>query len=230
MVGVLRANIRCTISNPASTDLARSSRSLTLGKVSRWLRYVALGDSITEESCDPGWADLLARILDGNARLQSSSLEFTNLGELDPRARSVVERRVPHAVALGADLVSMVIGGGDLLAARADPDALAAEVEGGVAALRASGADVLLATCFDPPYAFFRSSLRGRVATYNANLWSIARTHGAFTLDLWGARDLQAVRMWAENRQHLTPDGHRLLASKAAHSLGVPYFEVTPRR
>jgi hypothetical protein len=32
--------------------------------------------------------------------------------------------------------------------------------------------------------------------------------------------------MWAPDRVHLSSEGHRLLAGRAAHSLGVPYFEV----
>jgi len=199
-----------------------------------WHRYVALGDSITEGLCDPivgrgepwfGWADRLATILDGNAELRGHPFEFANLGVRGRRVHDVIDQQVPRAIELGADLVSVMIGGNDLMTPKADPDTLAAQIESGVAALRASGADVLLATSFDPRFAFFKP-LRGRSAVFNANLWSIARTHGTFTLDLWGARELQARSMWSEDRVHLTTAGHRLLASKAAHALGVPYFEV----
>lgn len=201
----------------------------------QWHRYVALGDSITEGLCDPvvglgepwfGWADRLATILDGNARLRGNPFEFANLGVRGRRVNDVVDSQVPEAIALGADLVSVLVGGNDLMLPNADPDALAAKLESGVAALRASGADVLLATCFDPRFAFFLAPFRGRAAVYNANLWSIARTHGTFTLDLWGVRELQAGSMWAEDRVHLTAAGHRLLAANAARSLGVPYHEV----
>lgn len=204
----------------------------------RWSRYVALGDSITEGWCDPvvgnsepwlGWADRLAMILDGSARLREEPFAFANLAVRGRRIRHVVRDQVPHAIDLGADLVSILVGGNDLMAPAADPDALAAELEEGVAALRSRGCDVLLATCFDPRFAFFLKPFRGRAAVYNANLWSIARRHGTYTLDLWGVRELQARAMWAEDRVHLAPDGHRLLAVRAAHALGVPYAEVAPR-
>ncbi|MGX5680047.1 SGNH/GDSL hydrolase family protein [Schumannella luteola] len=203
-----------------------------------WSRFVALGDSITEGFCDPivgagepwlGWADRLAGILDGNAKLRSAPFAFANLGVRGRRVRHVVEEQVPRAIELRADLVSILIGGNDLMTPKADPDALASEVEAGVAELRRSGADVLLATCFDPRFAFFLKPLRGRAAVYNANLWSIARTYGTFTLDLWGVRELQARSMWSEDRVHLAPAGHRLLAVRAAHALGVPYFELASR-
>ncbi|MFP3415986.1 hypothetical protein SB773_31585, partial [Bacillus sp. SIMBA_074] len=53
-----------------------------------YTRYVALGDSLTEGLCDSapgqpdaflGWADRLAGILDGDARLAGESVEFANL-------------------------------------------------------------------------------------------------------------------------------------------------------
>lgn len=215
-----------------------SGRTDTGGVTLRWSRYVALGDSITEGWCDPvigraepwlGWADRLAMILDGNARLRDAPFAFANLAVRGRRIRHVVGEQVPQALELRPDLVSILVGGNDLMAPTADPDALAAELESGVAALRESGVDVLLATCFDPRFAFFLKPFRGRAAVYNANLWSIARQHGTYTLDLWGVRELQARSMWAEDRIHLAPDGHRLVAIRAAHALGVPYAEVAPR-
>jgi lysophospholipase L1-like esterase len=196
---------------------------------------VALGDSITEGLCDPvigrgepwfGWADRLAMILDGNARLRGAEFEFANLGVRGRRVRDVIDEQIPAAIELGADLVSLMIGGNDLMTPKADPDALAAQIEAGVARLRGAGVDVLLATCFDPQFAFFLKPLRGRAAVFNANLWSIAREHQTFTLDLWGIREFQNRSMWSEDRVHLTPAGHRLLATRAAHSLGVAYFEL----
>ena len=201
----------------------------------QWNRYVALGDSITQSFCEPeagsiepvlGWADRLAMILDGNARLRGEQFAFANLASAGARARDVAEAQVASAIELRADLVSILIGGNDLMQSNADPDALATLVESGVRAVRATGADVLLATSFDPRLAVFLGPLRGRAAVYNANLWSIAREHGTFALDLWGARELQARTMWAEDHVHLAAAGHRLLASKAAHSLGVPYYEL----
>ncbi len=204
----------------------------------RWNRFVALGDSITEGWCDPvigrtepwlGWADRLAMILDGNARLREAPFAYANLAVRGRRVRHVVEEQVPRAIELRADLVSILVGGNDLMSPTSDPDVLAAELERGIVALRERGSDVLLATCFDPQFAFFLKPFRGKAAVFNANLWSIARRHGTYTLDLWGVRELQARAMWAEDRIHLAPAGHRLLAVRAAHSLGIPYAEVAPR-
>lgn len=227
-----------TVGSAAGGSLVKTLGCSHTDLVGHWNRFVALGDSITEGFCDPivgrgepwlGWADRLAAILDGNAKLRAAPFAFANLGVRGRRVRHVVAEQVPRAIELRADLVSILIGGNDLMTPKADPDDLASEVESGVVALRSAGCDVLLATSFDPRFAFFLKPLRGRAAVYNANLWSIARTHGTFTLDLWGLRELQARSMWSEDRVHLAPAGHQLLAVRAAHALGVPYFEVAAR-
>ncbi|MGH1548537.1 SGNH/GDSL hydrolase family protein [Leifsonia poae] len=133
-------------------------------------RYVALGDSLTEGLCDSapgqpdaflGWADRLAGILDGDARLSGASVEFANLAVRGRRIADVVDAQVPHALELGPDLVSVMVGGNDLMSPAADPDALAARLESGIRSLRASGATVLLANIFDPQFAFFLKPFRG---------------------------------------------------------------------
>jgi len=204
--------------------------------VTQWRRFVAVGDSITEGLCDPiigrgepwlGWADRLSVILAGSAQLHEQPFSYANLAVRGRGVRDVVHDQIPRAIEMKADLVSVLVGANDLAGVGNDPDRVAAELETGIAALRASGADVLLGTIFDPRFAFFLKPLRGRAAVYNANLWSIARDHETFTLDLWGMRELQTPGMWAQDRVHLTPSGHRLLALKASHSLGVAYTEVS---
>jgi len=206
----------------------------------RWHRYVALGDSITEGLCDPagsialagdrepwiGWADRLAGILDRDAAISGGGIEFANLAVRGRRVRDVVDEQIPAAIDLGSDLVSILIGGNDLMTPAGDPDKLAAELERGVARLRAAKIDVLLATSFDPQFAFFLKPLRGKAAVFNANLWSIVRAHGTYSLDLWGIREFRDRSMWSEDRVHLTSAGHRVLARHAAHSLGVSYWEL----
>lgn len=200
-----------------------------------YTRYVALGDSITEGLCDPaparpgtwlGWADRLAGILDGDARLSGHSVEFANLAVRGRRIADVVGEQVPGALALKPDLVSVLVGANDLMSPAADPDALAERLSDGVRMLRAHGTTVLLANLFDPQFAFFLKPFRGRAAVFNANIWSIARDHHAVVLDVWGVREFRDPAMWGADRVHLSSRGHRLLAAHAAHALGVPYAET----
>jgi lysophospholipase L1-like esterase len=137
-----------------------------------------------------------------------------------------VDLQIPHAVRLEPDLVSVMIGGNDLMSPAADPDALASRLETGIRELRKSGTTILLANVFDPQFAFYLKPFRGRAAVFNANIWSIARDQRAVVLDVWGVREFRDPAMWASDRIHLSTRGHRLLAAQAAHVLGVPYAEI----
>ena len=134
----------------------------------------------------------------------------------------MLAEQLPVALDAQPDLVSLVAGGNDLLRPGGDPDALAAALEGAVVRLRAAGADVLLATGVDPRQTPIIRRIRGRVAVFNAHVWSIAERHGAAVLDQWGAAWLQDPRMWDTDRIHLTAEGHRRIALAAADALGVP--------
>jgi lysophospholipase L1-like esterase len=194
-----------------------------------WQRYIALGDSFTEGLADPdparpvefrGWADRLADHL--AAAAQGHDVEYANLAIRGRLVRQVLEEQLPVALAAEPDLVSLVAGGNDLLRPGGDPDALAALLEDAVGKLRAAGADVLLATGVDVRQTPIIRRIRGRVAVFNANLWSIAARTGAAVLDSWGAAWVYDFRLWDSDRIHMTDEGHRRTALAAATALGVP--------
>ncbi|WP_268957810.1 SGNH/GDSL hydrolase family protein [Ruania zhangjianzhongii] len=197
-----------------------------------WHRYIAVGDSMTEGLWDPyaeegeqlrGWADRLAaalsarRVADGGARL-----EYANLAVRGRLLGPILDVQLPEALAAGPDLVSIVGGGNDLLRPNADPDRLAVRLERAVRSARAAGAQVLLATGTDPRRAPLLGAIRPKVAVYNAHIWSIARRTGADVVDVWGLRALQDWRMWAQDRIHLSPEGHHRVAQAALVALGLP--------
>ncbi|WP_123920164.1 SGNH/GDSL hydrolase family protein [Georgenia muralis] len=197
-----------------------------------------MGDSFTEglwDLPDParpdrlrGWADILAgRLAAGAAPGDASSadgddgLVYANLAVRGRLLGTIVEEQLPEALALGPDLVSLVGGGNDLLRPGSDPDALAGVLEDAVVRVRATGADVLLATGMDPHGSPLLRATRARVAVYNAHVWSLARRHGASVVDVWGMRSLRDWRMWAPDRIHLTTAGHERVAQAALVALGV---------
>lgn len=167
-----------------------------------------------------GWADLLAAHL--AERSGDAAVRYANLAVRGKLLRPILREQVPAAVALGPDLVSVVGGGNDLLRPGADPDTLADALEGAVAGLRRAGIDVLLATGFDTVHSPVIRHTRSRTAVFNAHIWTIARRHDAHVLDMWGMRSLQDWRMWADDRIHLTTDGHRRVAQAALVALGLP--------
>ncbi|MDR7301579.1 SGNH/GDSL hydrolase family protein [Haloactinomyces albus] len=187
--------------------------------------YVALGDSFTEGLDDPaadnagyrGWADRLAEIL----ATSNPELRYANLAIRGKLLHQVIEHQVPAAVALRPSLVSLAAGGNDILRPGNDPDELAERFEGAVAELRAHGIQVMIGTGFDTRRAPVMRHVRGKVGAYNSHLWAIAERHGCRVVDLWSMRVLQDPRAWSTDRLHLSPEGHRRVALRAAEALGI---------
>lgn len=194
-----------------------------------WRRYVAIGDSFTEGMNDPdpqrpgefrGWADRLAALLAERTAAAGGTLEYANLAVRGRKLDDVVDRQVPEALALKPDLVSIVGGGNDILRPRADVVDLAARLERAVVTVRATGADVLLATPTDPSGAPVINLVRGRHAAYTACIWSIARRHRCAVVDQWGLAPLKDWGCWSEDRIHMSPEGHHRVALAAFTALG----------
>lgn len=190
-----------------------------------WASYVAIGDSFTEGLNDPGpdghyrgWADRLAEYL----AARHPGLRYANLAVRGKYLRQVLSEQFPIALAARPDLVSFCAGGNDLLRPGSDPDALAADYERTVARLREAGSDVLVCNGFDTRGTPVLRHVRGRIATYNAHLWSIVERYGCYMVDLWSMDALQVPQAWSADRLHLTSGGHRRVALRAAEVLGVP--------
>ncbi|MGV1008229.1 MAG: SGNH/GDSL hydrolase family protein [Dermatophilaceae bacterium] len=199
-----------------------------------WSRYVAIGDSFTEGLCDvdphhpdryAGWADRLAGHLGRIAAANDVTLQYANLAVRGRLLEDVVGPQLSEALAFEPDLVSIVGGGNDILRNHADADALAERLERAVASIRATGADVLMATPVDPKGAPIIRRTRTRVAAYTADIWGIANRHGCYVVDQWGLGALHDWRMWAPDRIHLSSEGHRRVALSALDALGHPTDE-----
>jgi lysophospholipase L1-like esterase len=189
-----------------------------------WKSYIAIGDSFTEGLDDPGptghyrgWSDRLAEML----AAEQPELRYANLAVRGKYLNQILADQLPQALASKADLVAFSAGGNDILRPGGDPDTLAAVYEEAVAQLRANGHDVLIFTGFDTRDTPVLRHVRGRVATYNGHLWSIAARHGARMVDLWAMTVLRDPRAWAPDRLHLSPEGHRRVALRTAEVLGV---------
>lgn len=199
----------------------------------RWSRYVAIGDSITEGLCDDsrqaageyrGWADRLALLLSHTAG-RPSPLLYANLAVRSRTVPDVLDRQIPRALELGADLVTILIGGNDLAGPRPTTRRmsrrLADRLHPGVARLRAAGCEVLLIAPFVPPNPFLRT-LHRRAAGLAPELARVGAVTGARVLDLTGEPGWLEPRMWSDDRVHLSSHGHRMLAYRVAAALGMP--------
>ncbi len=192
----------------------------------RWARYVALGDSITEGLCDTsrmpagefrGWADRLASLL---APQVPGGFRYANLAVRSRRVADLEGEQLARALELRPDLVSVLMGANDLVGRGESPERLAARVGAVVRTLRAAGCDVLLVTPFLPRRRA-AAILARRFARFNACLRVIARETGAVLLDLEAVPAIGDLEMWSDDRVHLRPRGHRLIAYRAAQVLGV---------
>lgn len=190
--------------------------------------FVALGDSFTEGVGDDaadlpngvrGWADRVAEQLEGF----DPSWRYANLAIRGKRLVHVVSEQLEHALALKPDLVSIYAGGNDLLGFRTDVPSLMLTLSGIVGELRAAGAHVLLFTGYPVPISPLLEPLKIRNAAYNDGVRKIAQQHGAMLVDYWCFEKFQDMRMWADDRLHMSTRGHIYMAKKVLEVLHAPH-------
>ncbi|TNC51334.1 SGNH/GDSL hydrolase family protein [Mumia zhuanghuii] len=189
-------------------------------------RFVALGDSTTEGIGDTpyadgsprGWADRFAALL----AERSPTAAYANLAVRGKVTREVRDEQLAPALALEPDLVSLVVAMNDLLRPRFSAPQIVGDVDTMVGALRRQGASVLLMTFPDlTAVSPVGRALRGRVVALNRGFRSVAARHGATLLDMAPVPAAGDPRVWADDRLHLNPDGHALLARAMASAAGL---------
>ncbi|MEW2249675.1 SGNH/GDSL hydrolase family protein [Streptomyces sp. NPDC058733] len=188
----------------------------------RPVRFVALGDSLTEGVGDPveggrrGWAALLAPSL-------AESVDFTNLALSGAQTRDVLEKQLPAALALRPDLVSVVIGVNDTLRCTFDLHAVAARLDTVYGDLTGQGATVLTACLPDPgamlglPGPLARPLAR-RQRAVNDVVHALSERYGALHLHAATGAWITDRAMWSADRLHPGERGHRQLAVRC-HAL-----------
>jgi lysophospholipase L1-like esterase len=184
--------------------------------------YVALGDSFTEGMSDRladgsyrGWADALAERLDERVE----GFRYANLAVRGKLIGQIVRDQVPAAVAMRADLVTLVGGLNDVLRPQCDVDQVCGLLAEAVAALAPSCGQLVLMRSpgrRGPVLERYRRRMQDLYAAID----EMAARHGALVVDLYGSRSLGDPRLWAEDRLHLTADGHRRVAEAVWQRLG----------
>jgi len=185
---------------------------------------VALGDSFTEGLADlrpdgtpRGWADLVADVLAGHER----DFSYANLAVRSLRIDAIVDHQVPMAVALRPDLASIAGGANDLLGLRVDVGRVVRRLDEAIQALRESGAQVVVFAGFDARAQIPTGRLlTARTIGYNDGIRASAAAHGAILIDLWSMRELWDVRLWSDDRLHLSTVGHRHIARVVLQAIG----------
>ncbi|MFD5080205.1 SGNH/GDSL hydrolase family protein [Streptomyces sp. NPDC058371] len=193
----------------------------------RALRFVALGDSLTQGVGDPvgeGWRGWAALLAGGLAPVDApvdaavdAAVEFTNLAASGAQTRDVLERQTPAGLALRPDIVSVVIGVNDTLRCTFDIHAVAERLDTVYSAFRAQDAVLITACLPDPgatlglPGALARPLAR-RQRAVNAVVHALSERHGAVHLHASEGEWLTDRAMWSADRLHPGERGHRQLA------------------
>ncbi|MFI9772318.1 SGNH/GDSL hydrolase family protein [Streptomyces sp. NPDC052415] len=183
----------------------------------RPLRFVALGDSLSEGVGDPvgdgwrGWAALLA------GGLAEQPVDFTNLAVGGAQTRDVRERQLPRALELRPDVVSVVVGVNDTLRCTFDIHAVADRLDKVYGALTARGS-VVLTACLPDPGAMLglpgalACPLARRQRAVNAVVHALSERYDAVHLHAAEGAWLTDRALWSADRLHPGERGHRQLA------------------
>ncbi len=206
-------------------------------------RYVALGDSSTEGLDDPdgnggyrGWADRLAE----HVASTNPDLTYANLAVRGRSAGEISATQLAPALALRPDLATVVAGMNDLLRTNWSATRVAGHVGDMVRSLTAIGTTVITFTIPDVSRRMkLGRALSVRTRDLNLAIRDEADRAGALLLDLASFELAHDPRMWAVDRLHGTPEGHRRIAAQLGFMLGIPDVEpglshppepMTPRR
>ncbi|MEU6814661.1 SGNH/GDSL hydrolase family protein [Streptomyces sp. NPDC046860] len=185
----------------------------------RPVRFVALGDSLTEGVGDPvgdgrrGWAALLA----GGLAAAPGRVEFSNLAVGGAQTEDVLDRQTPAALALRPDIASVLVGVNDTLRAGFDIHAVTVRLDRVYAALTGSGATLLTACLPDPgamlglPAPLARPLARRQHAV-NTVVHALSDRYGAVHLHIGDSGWLADRSLWSADRLHPGERGHRQLA------------------
>lgn len=194
--------------------------------MNRPLRYVAIGDSLSEGVGDDpwpdgtprGWTDRLAELLAADR----GEVDYANFAVRGKRSREIRDEQVEAALALQPDLMTFTAGMNDLLRPTFDPDELRRVLVDVVTPFVRAGAQVMVVPIPDitavSPAGRLMQRRRGAL---NAIYRHLAQEHGMLPPPDTTGSVFEDRRAWADDRLHLSPLGHERLAVGAADLFGV---------
>ncbi|MEA2490088.1 MAG: hypothetical protein QOH21_1880 [Acidobacteriota bacterium] len=194
--------------------------------MTRYERYVAIGDSTSEGLDDPdghggyrGWANRLAEKL----AAEQGSVLYANLAIRGRIARQIREEQLDLAVVMRPDLATVVAGMNDLMR----PGFVAAEVGEDVEAMQRAlidvGATVLTFTLPDLRAIMPMARLLGdRTLHLNDALRRACAKTGARLCDFAAYPVASDPRVWSDDRLHANSAGHARMADALAYTAGFP--------
>ena len=201
-----------------------------------WQRLAVLGDSIAEGVREPldgyrdlSWIDRIAEPLRANV----PQLDVLNLGRRGLVAAEVRAGQLDAALAFRPDLAIVVAGGNDALHDTFAPDAVEAELDAMVGALRDAGADVVMLELLDivaaglvpPEHAAPIGSRLRRLAQLTR---AVAERHGAILVGMRRHPASADPSVYATDRLHLNVRGHAIVGREAVRALAAAIGSILP--
>jgi lysophospholipase L1-like esterase len=194
--------------------------------VTRYERYIAIGDSTVEGLDDPdgrgsyrGWANRLAERL----AAEQGSVLYANLGIRGRTTPQIRAEQLAPALAMRPDLVTLVSGTNDLLRGTFDVTALRDDVFAMQDALRGIGATVLTFTLPDLTSIMpLARVVRSRLLQMNDTIREVSARTGTIVSDFAAWPVASDARLWSDDRLHANTPGHARIAEALAYSLGLP--------
>ncbi|MCX4749847.1 SGNH/GDSL hydrolase family protein [Kitasatospora sp. NBC_01287] len=195
----------------------------------RFSSYLALGDSFTEGMCDElgpdghyrGWADRLAAAL--ASEVDGGDFRYANLAVRGKLIGQICAEQLAPAESAGAELVTLAGGLNDVLRPGCDIAEVRARLGSAAERLLATGAVVVLFTSTDPTRRMAGGArLLPAITRLKAFVEELGEHPRVAVVDLFSARCFDDRRLWAEDRLHLSPEGHRRVAEAVLQALGRP--------
>lgn len=204
--------------------------------MTRFHRYVAIGDSATEGLEDPdpsggyrGWADRLAMILSQHGRESGDStpVQYANLGIRGQVAAEVRTTQFDPAMAMRPDLLTITAGVNDCLGLAPDFAMITEHLSAMYSEARGDDATVLTFSMPDPttinPLA--GRIVRERILRLNDIQRRECERYDVLLLDLEQFPVAADPRLWFDDRLHGNALGHERVARGMAWRLGLPGFD-----
>lgn len=192
-----------------------------------WARFAAVGDSGAAGLTEPlggyvtrSWFSRVAQWL----RAGQPTLAVLNLGTPEALASQVRQEQLAPALEFAPDLVAVLSGGNDLLKRQFAAEETGVQIAAIVAALRESGATVLLTGLFDittSPYVpeRYRQVMSERIASLSGVIAEVAGHHDALYVDL-PSHPAGSEPIYSSDGLHLNARGQAILAAEVVRCLG----------
>ena len=188
------------------------------------LRIVALGDSVTTGVGDavlpdfqPGWVAHLARLV--------GATEVCNLARMGARARDVLRDQVPEVHGQDVHLVTLLVGGNDVLRKDFDPARVGQTVRE-ICARFSRATSVVVVLLHDPQRVLPTFSgdagrvIARRAAAVNDEVRRlVSAEESVIVVDISTEPGAHDLKNWHIDRMHPSPTGHRWLARVVADAM-----------